>query len=500
MKCVSELSAVLLAFTLGCGGRLLDDSGGQRATIRGGSSNGGGAGSSSSGNASSGGTIPGQSGGSASPDGGAGVEPVCGLGTNWQCAVDTTCSSSSRTTLKGRVFDPAGTNPLQGVAVFIPNDAATLPVVVRGTSTCRQLAIGDYVTIAVTDATGSFTLNDVPTGIGVPITVQLGKWRRTTTVNVPTPCATTTVPDGVLRLPKNHKEGDMPQMALLTGGCDDFGCFMTNIGIDPAEFGAPHNGGAVDVYQGLGVGGSGASLSNGTAGDCTNASCPLWASKQSLEFYDMAILSCECGENTQTKPAAAMQALHDWLDEGGSVLASHFQYTWFKNSPSADFQNVATWLGDSVAVGSGMYDVNTSFRLGKVFGDWLDGVGALDTSGASSTIALQNVASSVSSVSALVNQWIYDTSTRPTETKALSFETPVGGNLLPPAPEERTYCGGVAFTDLHTTGGSTDMVSAIPSGCTPARLTPQQAVEEFLFFNVLGWAPQPVQVVSPPGP
>ena len=33
-------------------------------------------------------------------------------------------------------------------------------------------------------------------------------------------------------------------------------------------------------------GGNGASLSSGTAGDGTGASCPLWASKESLEHYE----------------------------------------------------------------------------------------------------------------------------------------------------------------------------------------------------------------------
>jgi hypothetical protein len=159
-----------------------------------------------------------------------------------------------------------------------------------------------------------------------------------------------------------------------------------------------------------------------------------------------------------------------------------------------------TWLGDSVATGSGTYDLNTTFRLGQGFGDWLAGVGALAGSGLPPTIALQNVASSVSGVSAAATQWIYDTSTSPNETKALSFNTPIGGNPPPPESAERTYCGGVAFTDLHTTGGSTDMVSAIPSGCTPARLTPQQAAVEFLFFDVAGWDAQPTRVSSPPGP
>jgi hypothetical protein len=32
-------------------------------------------------------------------------------------------------------------------------------------------------------------------------------------------------PDKSLRPPRNRMDGDMPQMGLLTGGCDDLGCF-----------------------------------------------------------------------------------------------------------------------------------------------------------------------------------------------------------------------------------------------------------------------------------
>ena len=34
----------------------------------------------------------------------------------------------------------------------------------------------------------------------------------------------------------------MPQMALLTGGLDDLGCFLTRMGIDAAEYSAPRGG------------------------------------------------------------------------------------------------------------------------------------------------------------------------------------------------------------------------------------------------------------------
>ena len=152
-------------------------------------------------------------------------------------------------------------------------------------------------------------------------------------------------------------------MALLTGGLDDLGCFLTRMRIDGAEYGGPHTGGRVDVYQGLSLAGtSGPGLSNGIAGNCTNTSCPLWSSKASLEKYDIVLLACEgdtfdstvdgglLGGGSANVTPAGKQAMHDWLGEGGKVFSTHFHYTWFMNGPP-DFQGVASWKGYSLGTG-----------------------------------------------------------------------------------------------------------------------------------------------------
>jgi hypothetical protein len=424
---------------------------------------------------------------------------TCNNGMGWACSVNMACGSSP-TTLSGKVYDPAGKNPLYDVAVFIPNDASTLPVIKSGTNTCNTCdsPIGDYVVATTTDATGSFTLTGVPTGKAVPVVVQIGKWRRV--VNVDTAdCKTTTVSQGTLRLPRNKSEGSLPQMALLTGGFDNLGCFLKKIGIDAKEYSSPHGGGRLDIYQGLNSPlevtiGNGPGLSSGTAGNCTNASCPLWASKPSLEYYDIVLLACEGGEANQTKPAAGKQAVHDWLDEGGKVFATHFHYTWFKNSPSADFQGVATWLGSSAGTGMGQFAIDTSFSKGQTLKAWLSGVGALSANG---TIALNGVADSVSAVKAPTNRWIYDSSS--SDTKYLSFGTPVGG--ISGSMGETTngkYCGKAVFSDLHAGGAPS---GDIPAACTDTTMTAQEEALEFLFFDLSACVQddsQPPQIIPPP--
>jgi hypothetical protein len=467
---------------------------------------------SSSGFSSSGFSSSGLNLGDANSSGGA--APTCANGTTgWKCKVDTSCSTTSPTTLTGKVYDPAAANPLYNVVVFIPNDVSQLPAITPGTHSCNacDTPIGDYVTIALTDGTGSFTLKGVPTGMGVPVTVQVGKWRRTTTVNIPNSCAGNAVSAGTLHLPASKSQGDMPQMAVLTGGCDDLGCFMTGMGIAASEFTAPQGGGRVDVYQGTGLAGLGgaATLSGGTAGNCSGTACPLWASKKSFEYYDMALFSCECGENNQTKPAAGMQALHDWLNEGGKVFASHYQYTWFKNSPATDFQGVANWLMSGAAnPANATEDIDATFPKGMAFSQWLGVVNALNGAGPPPTIVLNDVATSVSTVVNTPPQatlrWIYDPSASD-DVKYMSFETPIGGAAPPPeagAESGPQYCGKAVFTDLHTSGSLFSTVTDIPAGCgsNAGKLSAQQKALEFLFFDLSACVMPDTIIPTPPPP
>jgi hypothetical protein len=487
-------TAVLFSMSGGCGGNKsndglddasapTDDSSFNPADDGGGSSSGG----SSSG-------FGGSSSGFSGDDGGS--TNNCPAGSPLSCYVSM-CSGGKHTTLSGKVFDPAGKVPLYNVVVFVPNDSTKLPAITPGTNSCNtcNTPIGDYLSIALTDKNGAFTLTDVPTGKNVPLVVQIGKWRRLISVPSVADCTTTQVTDGVARLPRSRKEGDMPQMALLTGGEDDLGCFLTRMGIDASEYSAPLAGGRLDIYQGLGIAGtSGPGLATGTAGNCTNTSCPLWASKKSFESYDIVMLACEgatfdaddtlggvsFGGAGSNVTAAGKTALHDWLNEGGKVFATHFQYTWFGNGP-ADFKSVATWLGGSIGLGGTCNGclLDTSFPKGQTLHDWLSGIGALTGGG----INLTNVANSVSTVNMkTTSRWIYDGST--SNTKYMSFETPIGG--IPSDAGESAgaqYCGKAVFTDLHA--GGQPLPGNLPTSCNAATaLTPQEKALEFLFFDL----------------
>ncbi|HTB72048.1 MAG TPA: carboxypeptidase-like regulatory domain-containing protein [Polyangiaceae bacterium] len=446
------------------------------------------------------GSSSGSSGGSSSgdmfvsPGADASAASACSGSGGLLCYVKAGCT----TTLSGTVYDPAGENPLPNVVVFIPNDpAGSLPAIKQGTNTCNtcDVSIGDYVTATTSAADGTFTLTGVPATTHVPLVVQIGKWRREVFLSQTKSCTSNKIPGSSLtRLPAKRSEGDIPQMALVTGGADNLGCFLTGIGLDPTEYSAPHGGGRLDIYQGQGRGGGAPGLSTGgMAGDCSsdNANC-VWNSKANLEAYDIVLLACEGdtfdpaeSKNGNTnKTTTSKAALHDWLNEGGKVFATHYHYTWFKNGP-ADFQSVATWLGSSGGSDNGVYDIDTSFPKGVLFDQWLGTVGALT----GTQITLSQVAESVGGVSKDAQRWIYNPGADmqgdklTNNTKYLSFLTPIGGAPIVQDGGEMTeqYCGKAVFSDLHAGGSPT---GAIPMACAGPPLSAQLKALEFLFFDL----------------
>jgi hypothetical protein len=254
------------------------------------------------------------------------------------------------------------------------------------------------------------------------------------------------------------------------------------------------------VYRGAGPGpdllGGGA----GPAGDCTGASgpCPLWTTKAALEAYDFVGLGCECGENNQTKPD--MTPMHDWLYEGGRLIAVHDQQTWFENGPP-DFQGVADWIMTD-AGGHGSSRADTTFPGGQSYAKWLAAVGALDSTGAIA-IDPEDVSGALSAVNPVTTRrWVFagdvgsgdggdagttdagddggDTAGAVGPVETFSVDVPVqdGGNSF-----GHTWCGRAIVTDVHVGANGATSTAAIPASCTGGDMSPEEKALEFLFFD-----------------
>src|SRR5438477_4627360 len=128
-----------------------------------------------------------------------------------------------RSTLSGTVYDPAGKDPVYNALVFVPT--APLDAIATG-ATCDKCNGGNVsgkpLVSTLTNARGEFSLQDVPIGSNIPLVVQVGKWRRKVTIpSIATACGDNHLTDhNLTRLPRNASEGDMPKIAVATGGKD----------------------------------------------------------------------------------------------------------------------------------------------------------------------------------------------------------------------------------------------------------------------------------------
>ena len=370
-----------------------------------------------------------------------------------------TCGGGQKTTISGTVFAPNGTLPLYNVIVYVPN--TPLDPIPSGATcdTCGATVSGSPIVTTLTDPKGNFSLENVPVGANIPLVMQVGKWRRQVTIANVTQCVDNPVSvksngiETVTRLPKTRAEGNIPKIALTTGGCDPLGCLLPKVGIDASEYtvssAAPQR---VTMYAGSGGGG----LSG------IQPAPNLWGNLAELKKFDMAIFSCECSENNGNKTSP--QVVQQYADSGGKIFGSHYHYTWFQNLIPA-WQSTASWGFGS---GSTPAYVDQSFPKGKAMGDWLNNQGISPTN-----VPLTQTTQNAAGVNAPTTRWLY--ANGGTTTHYLSFNTPVG---KPPAQQ----CGKAVYGGMHIGTGTVD--ASFPSPGCDGPLTPQEKVLAFLFFDL----------------
>jgi hypothetical protein len=345
------------------------------------------------------------------------------------------------------------------------------------------------VATALTGPDGKFQIQNAPDGANIPLVIQIGKWRRQFTIPNVGKCQDTAIPDKMLTLPKNTGEGDIPAIAIATGGADSMECLLQRIGVDPSEYGGGAGGnGRLHIFQ-------------GDNGATTNPAGPiasqaLWNSQADLMKYDIVILSCEGHETT----AMNQQALFDYAAAGGRVFASHFHYAWFNTGPFGA-ANLAQWTagGNAMTMGNaiigGVIETKlangTPFPKGQALQQWLTNVNALGVNGAPPgelPIEEPKHNADVTAANVPSTAWIVaDQNAKPAgATQYFSFDTP----LNQPA---NMQCGRVVYSDLHVGSASGDygmvtgmgpVMGTCPANCTIGDLSPQEKALEFMLFDL----------------
>jgi hypothetical protein len=458
--------------------------------------------------ACSAGTVdPGASGGRAgqSPGGTGGliVDPVptgrCSDETLLRCRkVDCPADSvPSTTSVSGKVYDPAGKVPLYNAVVYVAEPGELVDL--KDRAQCEDCAAHFPKTataVALTKADGSFRLTDVPVGKDIPLTVQLGKWRRTVSIEV-APCTDTRLSPELTRLPRNSSEGHLPQIAVTTGGSDALECLLHRIGVDAEEFTPQSGGGRVHLWAGFNA--ATTLLSEGRAVPLPPAR-ELWADAERMLGYDMILMSCEGSDNLWNQPPDDLPdgvterrtpemhlQVRKYADLGGRIFGSHWHHRWINSgdtTPDNEYPQVAAFSESAADIGSVTVQVDASFPKGSAFRDWLMQVGASTTAGQLSLVKAEHSVDAVDD--SLAQRWIYGVDEGATSdndrardmVQYFSFTTPVG------QPE----CGRMVFGDVHVTfGGEGLAAEPFPTRCNVspnAELSPQEKALEFMIFDL----------------
>ncbi|MGO9712962.1 MAG: hypothetical protein ACLQBL_29145 [Polyangiaceae bacterium] len=441
--------------------------------------------------------------------------PVVPCPTGLTCNV--TCSDGGTTSISGTVYDPAIKNPLYNVAVYIP--ATPLVPLPRGVPTgadacsCQALFQSGAIQTTTTAVDGTFTLNDVPVGVSVPLVIQVGKWRRLYNISI-TACEPNPQPSLSFlgTVPAGDTNDNIPDIAVSTGGADTLECLMRRIGMPTTEYiaGAGTTG-HVHIFSGgdptaLGVGGLPEAYPMTGAPE---SSTSLWDTTSDLMPYDLVLLSCESEETYDANPAN----LESYLNAGGRVFASHYHYAWFSGpidgtsgqtytAPTDWGTNLATWAADvtdSAGPIGGIIDLTlngstATFSKGVALDSWLGETNALGQNGVAAgelSIYEPRFNAIVSAANEHSQPWIIADSTSGASgnTMYFSFDTPVD---LPELPDggPPSYCGRAVFSDLHVAGdpsvndtGNTTGPGP-PTGCDYVNLSPQEKALEFMLFDL----------------
>jgi hypothetical protein len=459
--------------------------------------------------------------------GGGGVASQCGGGDDTSdvcdglCLHQVDCEGGGATTLTGVVYTPSGEVPIYNALVYVPN--AAVPAISDGVSCdrCEGEYLGRPLVSALTAADGSFELRNVPAGVSFPLVVKIGKWRRVVEISAVDACTMRALTAEQTRLPRNASEGHIPRIAISTGRVDALECVLYKAGIDASEFTRPTGDGRIHLYRAngawpdadartcdgcncgwCGLSCCGPSSSCGflcSGGGCCNSACAtcgggsnkdsylaplqaqrLYESQEVLDGYDVVAFGCEASE--RSRGAAHRSRLREYVDKGGRLFLSHFNYDWIRtgSSETDPLHTTAVWGGGS---GRGALSdptpalVDGTFPKGAAFIEWLDAVNASHPVHGTGVISIDEPRRYVEDTPERGRRWIHTTEPLHGEDSIqhFTFNTPVGLS-------EEAMCGRVVYTAFHVaTGEHGD--SVFPNHCT-GPLAPQEKVLLFMLFDL----------------
>ena len=232
----------------------------------------------------------------------------------------------------------------------------------------------------------------------------------------------------------------------------------------------------------------------------------VWGDAKMLQTYDMALFSCECSEQSGTKGggfgAPAYGVVTDYLNSGGRLLTTDFQYVWYKFSPDpmigetvsgSSTTGIGVIPGAAPIAGSPI-TLDTTLTPAKALADWLK---VVFPSGTYAQVTPDVTFANITSLDSEPVTWgssPNSSATSVTGPRIFSLNTPVGVA----SPKQ---CGQGIHIDAHVESyGTTDVVGCTaasaeggsslcyPSTCTTP-LTEGEAMFAFYFFQLSACIP-----------
>jgi hypothetical protein len=381
---------------------------------------------------------------------------------------------AQNTTISGTVYDPrttASALPLPNVLVYATTGTvAPLTSGVQCLTTSTPTGVVSYTYTAVD---GAFTLTGVPENATYTLVIQAGKWRRQFSETV----AAAPLTGLVLNMPSNHTQGDIPLIAIATGGADGLECVFHDMGIADTEFtddnGIVNPGGRIHLYRGSGA--PGAQISPSTPsqtvlmGTATDSSL--------INSYDMVMFPCQGEPSGQATPVAATNLLN-YANAGGRVFATHYSYAWLDPGTPYDsqFPPVVDWDPGLTypSPDPGVATINTGFTDGAALAQWLQNAGA-SYNNTPGQVVLSTLRRDFTVVIPPTQPWAAMNSDD--AIMQITFNTPVGA----PAANQ---CGRVLYNEYHVinVGG---FGKVYPSECpTTGTMSAQEEMLEYALFDL----------------
>jgi hypothetical protein len=392
------------------------------------------------------------------------------------------CPAGGTTSVSGTVYIPSGELALYNAMVYVPD--ANLRPLQTGPS-CGCDISGEPIASTLTDANGRFVLENVPAGEHIPLVVQVGEWRREFDIGTVEACADKPIADQTLRLPSRQSEGDIPKMAVATGGLDALECLVRKLGIALEEFTHPRREGRVNLFAGyVGAERFASSMNDG---EPFPPSGQLWSDLEALQQYDIVLLSCDGRRpdrgGDDDKDERALRGMFDYLNGGGRVFASHFQEVWFQRGP-APFPDLAEFTTEPDNLDALSAQIVTSFPKGEAMAQWALANGASSTEGqveilgAERTIVRENTD--------YAQRWL--ASEEPETVQYVSANTPLGA-------ADGEQCGRFVLSDIHVSPGRlpegddpgddySQPATGFPDGCVTSGFSQQEKLLAFMLFDI----------------